>query len=200
MSSNEDSAGYLFTSDHGTLTFDNCDLTLSCGESLFRTWYYYEDSTPGSHSAPNMESIRFENMTILTPESYTIVDVRGTDPNGYYCGHTELAGADGTYATYLTATAAEVVCQHQYDHDYDADCNLCGAVREVPEKPVDTLYGDANGDGEITVRDVAALQQIVAGWDVEYTDAADANGDGEITVRDLALLQQYLAGWDVTLG
>ena len=130
MSSNEDSAGYLFTSDNGTLTFDNCDLDLSCGESLFRTWYYYEDSTP---SAPHMESIRFENMTVTTPAAYTVVDVRGLDPNDRYCGHTELAGADGTPATRLVATAHTALCQHVYDHDYDGDCNLCGTVREVAE-------------------------------------------------------------------
>ena len=82
------------------------------------------------------------------------------------------------------------------DEDGNGECDICWNMMPV----VEILYGDANGDGEITVRDVAALQQIVAGWDVEYTDAADANGDGEITVRDVALMQQYLAGWDVTLG
>jgi len=82
------------------------------------------------------------------------------------------------------------------DEDGNGECDICWSTMPV----VEILYGDANGDGEITVRDVAALQQIVAGWDVEYTDAADANGDGEITVRDVALMQQYLAGWDVTLG
>ena len=173
VSSNEDSAGYLFTSDHGTLTFDNCDLTLSCGESLFRTWYYYEDSTPGSHSAPNMESIRFENMTILTPESYTIVDVRGTDPNGYYCGHTELAGADGTYATYLTATANDTLCQHVYDHHYDSDCNLCGTVREVTD-PQEEITNNG-GSLSAQVNGVASLFNMeVQGMEVESgTGVAD---------------------------
>ena len=56
-------------------------------------------------------------------------------------------------------------CDHVYDDEYDADCNACGEVREVPEKPI--LYGDANDDGAINARDVALLQQYVAGWDVE---------------------------------
>ena len=120
----------------------------------------------------------------------------------WYCDVCGMAwlDADCIMNTNLRAVITPATGEHTYDDEYDATCNVCGAVREVPEKPVDTLYGDANGDGEITVRDVAALQQIVAGWDVEYTDAADANGDGEITVRDVALMQQYLAGWDVTLG
>ena len=90
---------------------------------------------------------------------------------------------------------------HAYDDEYDATCNVCGDVREVPDKPGDVIYGDANSDGEVNVRDVALLQQYVAGWDVTLNEAsADANGDGEINVRDVALLQQYVAGWDVTLG
>ena len=84
---------------------------------------------------------------------------------------------------------------HTYNHDYDATCNTCGAVREAPPA------GDANGDGEISVRDVALLQQYLGGWDVTLDEsAAYADGDGRITVRDVALLQQYLANWDVTPG
>ncbi len=28
-------------------------------------------------------------------------------------------------------------CEHEYDDEYDADCNKCGETREVPEKPVE---------------------------------------------------------------
>ena len=27
-------------------------------------------------------------------------------------------------------------CEHEYDDEYDADCNICGELREVPEEPV----------------------------------------------------------------
>ena len=30
-----------------------------------------------------------------------------------------------------------VGCQHEYDDEYDPDCNLCAEVREVPERPVE---------------------------------------------------------------
>ena len=90
---------------------------------------------------------------------------------------------------------------HTYDDEYDADCNECGDIREVPDKPVDIVYGDANGDGEVNARDAALLQQLLAGWDVTLNEtAADANGDGEVNARDAALVQQLLAGWDVELG
>ena len=91
---------------------------------------------------------------------------------------------------------------HVYDDEYDASCNECGDIREVPEKPVDdVIYGDANGDGEVSTLDVALLQQYIAGWDVTLDEnSADANGDGEISTLDIALLQQFIAGWDVELG
>jgi len=87
---------------------------------------------------------------------------------------------------------------HVYDDDYDADCNVCGAIREVE---AEVMYGDANGDGEINLRDVAVLQQYTSNWEVTLDlAAADANGDGEVNLRDVALLQQYTSNWEVTLG
>ena len=105
---------------------------------------------------------------------------------------------DIVYTLTIVDTAHECV----YDDDNDVDCNSCGAIRELPEKPpVAILYGDANGDGSINARDAAMLQQYVAGWDVVLNEAsADANGDGSVNARDAAMLQQYVAGWDVILG
>ena len=89
--------------------------------------------------------------------------------------------------------------EHTYDNDYDATCNACGDIREV--EAIEIVYGDANGDGEVTTRDVTLLQQYMAGWDVTLVvESADANGDGEVTTRDVTLLQQFMAGWEVTLG
>lgn len=84
---------------------------------------------------------------------------------------------------------------HTYNHICDPDCNVCGAVREVPTP------GDGDGDGKITTRDVALMQQYLAGWDVTLNETAGyADGEERVTTRDVALLQQHLAGWDVILG
>ena len=88
---------------------------------------------------------------------------------------------------------------HEYDDDYDADCNVCGEVREVETSEI--VYGDADGDGEITLLDATVLTQYLSGYEVTLTeDAADADGDGEITLLDATVLTQYLSGYDVTLG
>ena len=90
---------------------------------------------------------------------------------------------------------------HTYDDEYDADCNVCGDIREVEERPVEIIYGDADGDGEVSMLDLVLLQQYTTGEEVTIDEvAADADGDGEVTMLDLVLLQQYTTGWDVTLG
>ena len=98
------------------------------------------------------------------------------------------------------ATKGEAL-DHKYDDEYDADCNECGDIREVPDKPIGGIvYGDADGDGEVTLADASLVQQFLAGGDVTVVDGADADGDGEVTLADASLIQQFLAGGDVTLG
>ena len=104
------------------------------------------------------------------------------------------------YCIHCGATTSSVPIAPTGDHIYsgvcDADCNICGAVREVPY-----ISGDANGDGKVNVRDLALMERYLNKWDVEIAlDACDVTGDGKINVRDPAHLERYLNGWDVTLG
>ncbi len=125
---------------------------------------------------------------------------------GFFSNHT------GSYTVYITHehtydNACDADCNicgewretagHSYDDDYDPDCNICGETREVG----DLLMGDVDGNGRITMVDLALLQRYLNGWDIDLNlFAADTNGDGKVNVRDLSLLQRYLNGWDVTLG
>ena len=143
--------------------------------------------------------------------SHNIVAVEAKDAtcaeNGnlayWYCDVCGFAWLDAecTLNTNLRAVVLPATGEHTYDDEYDADCNVCGETREVPEKPVEIIYGDANGDGIIDTLDEVLLSQYLAEWDVELDEAAaDANGDGIIDTLDEVLLSQYLAEWDVTLG
>ena len=61
--------------------------------------------------------------------------------------------------------------------------------------------GDADGDGELSLLDVAQLVRFLAGgWNVTLDlSNSDVNADGLVNLKDAALLHRYLAGWDVTL-
>ena len=68
-------------------------------------------------------------------------------------------------------------------------------------------YGDVNGDGEITSKDVTSLRRYLANFDydtntstVEVTAGADCNGDGDITSKDVTILRRYLANFDYDTG
>ena len=65
------------------------------------------------------------------------------------------------------------------------------------------IYGDANGDGKVSAKDVTAMRRYLAMWTgiTIDTKASDVDLDGKVTGDDAAILTRYLAGWaDVTIG
>ena len=82
--------------------------------------------------------------------------------------------------------------EHVYEDDYDEECDECGDLREVPDKPA-YQQGDINGDGSVNNRDLAALQKYLNEWEVVVVEEMlDVNGDGSVNNRDLAALQKIL--------
>ena len=65
----------------------------------------------------------------------------------------------------------------------------------VEEPEVEIVYGDLNGDGEVTAVDAAMAYSIVNS-NMEPTEeqfaAADVNGDGEVTAVDAAMIYSYV--------
>ncbi len=81
---------------------------------------------------------------------------------------------------------------HVYDNAIDADCNVCGAVREVSD-----LLGDANGDGAVNNIDASLVLQHDAGVteiEGEALAAADVNDDGAVNNIDASRILQLDAG------
>ena len=57
-------------------------------------------------------------------------------------------------------------------------------------------YGDADGDGGVTLGDAILIAQYVNGWPVEINiQAADVDNDGKVTLADAILIAQYVGGW-----
>lgn len=60
------------------------------------------------------------------------------------------------------------------------------------------LYGDASGDGEISILDLIKVQKHILGYEVlnaGYNSASDINFDGEINVIDLIMVQKHILGF-----
>ena len=85
---------------------------------------------------------------------------------------------------------------HVYDDDADADCNVCGGIREVQT----VLLGDVDDNGKVNNRDLGRLQQYINEWPISInTDAADLDDNGKINNRDLGRLQQIVNEWENVL-
>jgi hypothetical protein len=57
----------------------------------------------------------------------------------------------------------------------------------IIEKVADFLQGDVNGDGEVDVRDITALIDVIMN-SITDNPRADVNQDGDIDVRDITAL------------
>lgn len=64
-------------------------------------------------------------------------------------------------------------------------------------EPNPTVYGDANGDGEIDISDVTAIQKYAAAYEkfnAAQLKYADVNKDGTVDINDATAVQKYIAG------
>ncbi len=66
---------------------------------------------------------------------------------------------------------------------------------------VTPLYGDANDDGVINMKDALLLRRHLVGLETEiHSVLADADASGGINMKDVLLVRRYVAGFDVTFG
>lgn len=70
--------------------------------------------------------------------------------------------------------------------------------------PVTTyIFGDANGDGTVNIKDATYLQRYLAGFE-SLSDTqlkiSDVNGDGTVNIKDVTVIQRYLAGLPAPAG
>ncbi len=97
---------------------------------------------------------------------------------------------------------------------FEIDANTClfarwkkEAASPAPAPGDEPLWGDANGDGAISSKDVVRLKNYLANYNdetgtssVELFPGADANGDGAISSKDVVRLKNYLAHYNDETG
>ena len=77
---------------------------------------------------------------------------------------------------------------------------LTSLVKTVEDSIV---YGDADGDGFVTMKDVLLSRKYIAnlvGETALSLVSADADGDGFVTMKDVLLARQFIAGLRTSLG
>ncbi|MGN1129884.1 MAG: dockerin type I repeat-containing protein [Ruminococcus sp.] len=71
------------------------------------------------------------------------------------------------------------------------------AVFAAPEQGSDLVIGDADLDGEVTIKDVTCIQKVLAGINEKpdsFDYVADVTGDGKVDIRDVTTIQLYING------
>lgn len=65
---------------------------------------------------------------------------------------------------------------------------------------IESVFGDADGNGSIDIADAVLLAQFLAGWSVSFSTGAemDLTLDAAVDIGDAVMLAQYLAGWEVS--
>ena len=62
------------------------------------------------------------------------------------------------------------------------------------------VRGDADGDGQVSTRDLAEMIQDLNGWDVQVVpELLDVDADGKTTNRDYVMINRHYNGWDIEL-
>lgn len=114
--------------------------------------------------------------------------------NGNYTEASIAALQSAITAAEATANST-VATQTQVDAQVTALNNAIKAL--VSSEPDDLLLGDVNGDNKVNMKDVATIQNHVAG-NIEltgkYLTAGDVNKDGKVNMKDVATLQGQIAG------
>ena len=82
-----------------------------------------------------------------------------------------------------------------------SDTSDASDVSEVSDVSLPAPTGDANGDGDVNMKDVLALRMHVARLPIELSETdADVYTDGSLDMKDVLLLRKFIAQWDVQFG
>lgn len=115
------------------------------------------------------------------------------DSSSSYMGNGELCVLTFTVAPDAILGDYEIKLTVSECYDENTDDVELYAVSGIVSV-IDFVYGDANGDGEVSGKDVIVLRRHLVEPDIEIFAGADANGDGEINGKDVIILRRYLVG------
>ena len=120
---------------------------------------------------------------------------------------------DGVLATFTFEVAEdakagdydiEVLIRSCTDENLD-DVELLATSGKV--SVINFLYGDANGDQKIDIKDVVLIRKYITNFDYDTNTSsvnaslgADANGDNKIDIKDVVILRKYITNYDYDTG
>ncbi|MBE6793528.1 MAG: starch-binding protein [Ruminococcaceae bacterium] len=124
------------------------------------------------------------------------------DSDGNVC-YTETKKS---YAFHLTNCVSKIALDWvpQKKGDYTVTISSTDDSKDFAERTlsfsvVDRIYGDANGDGKVSIKDATALQKSLAGFsqDIQLIKfLSDCDNNNVLSIKDATCIRKYLAGLD----
>jgi len=193
----------------------NKDLQNYC----YSVWGTDETMNPNSAKYPNNEYTKYVYNWITTNPNVVAVfaghlhinyegTIAGGKPqyvtSGGYLGDARLITVKPTTCEVHTWDEGEVIkAPTTKPGETFHTCTVCGATETVVT-PAIYMYGDVNGDGEVSAKDSMFIRRHLARADVLIDEgqkySADVNDDGKINAKDSLMLRRYLAGHISSLG
>lgn len=147
-------------------------------------------SESGSDSGSSSETPTLTAEEILQKTGYKIV-------NGYFTKVT-LGEDVSSIRSYLESLGAEVYIMNKNWQTKVSGKVSTEDIISINDKTYEiAVYGDASGDGSVTIKDLLYIQKYLLGSQgltESNKEAADVSHDGSITIKDLLLVQKYLLG------
>ena len=195
----------------GKLTISN--ETVRAGDEV--TVKLYLDENPGitalsiNVNFPNRFILKdvqymglFPNQPSSSPMNYNPFTISWASPTSTDIDNTGLF-AVLTFNVGIDVPLADYPITVSYNAENVFDSAFVNVPLDIENGTVSVLKptpGDVNRDGNINMKDLVLIQQLINRWDVQIVEsAADVTDDGEINMKDLVLLQRYINGWEVVL-
>lgn len=127
----------------------------------------------------------------------SLVPNDSTDTIRFSSNNTNIANVDSVSGEVI-AMAKGITTVNVYVEEKDTS-NISIVKSVMVSVDTDCRYGDANGDGIITIEDISAIQKHTANINSicdDYLALSDINDDGSINVSDATLLQMYLVNYN----
>ncbi len=119
-----------------------------------------------------------------------LIDVAGVAPSGKNIYRWTTSSQDVPSGIVFSNHGAPQTSDFAFvNGGYYTESGLLGIIETKP-----AVYGDVNGDGNITAADITAIYDHLLDGSTNYGTAYDVNGDGDVTAADITAIYDIMLG------
>ena len=175
------------------------------GDAHIKSWTHANQNKGNFHISNNL----FAMAKTYLCETYSSIENRGAQYNSNtyiqflnrYLGRNDKT----LYCARFTKDVGETILQNFGDENAEVIWvrNPAGNTPSSPDEPLKTIYGDADGNGEVDIKDCTLIGKYIAEAALISDDRltlTEVNEDGVTSIKDVTCIQKFIAGFDNGYG